>query len=177
MRCQRAIPCSFAVVREDKRPLRIEPSLHKFLAQRGPTGYSGAMSDQTVFRLRYRVPYSDCTIGNHVYYARIIEWLERARNEFFRHLGVTFQSLTDQGIMLPVITCHVDYKGAARYDDEVEIEVKVAELRGVRITFDYRITRPADGRLIATAQTIHACANLEERPQRLPDRLKTALGS
>lgn len=135
------------------------------------------MSDQTAFQFRYRVPYSDCTIGNHVYYARYIDWLERARNEFFRDLGVPFQSLVEEGIMLPVITCHVDYKSAARYDDEVEIEVKVAELRGVRITFDYRITRPADGKLIATAQTIHVCANLEEKPQRLPDRLKTALGS
>lgn len=133
-----------------------------------------AKSEQP-FSITYRVPYSDCTVGNHVYYARYVDWLERARNEFFRHVGVTFQSLTEQGIMLPVISCHVDYKGAARYDDELRIEVRVGEIGNVKLTFDHEIKRVADGKLIATAQTIHVCTNLSEKPQRLPAALRAAL--
>lgn len=133
------------------------------------------MSDQQPFTFVYRVPYSDCTVGNHVYYARYFDWLERARNEFFRAIGVTFQSLVDQGLMLPVVRAQIDYKAAARYDDEMEIELKVSEVGAVKISFDYRLTRKADGKLIATAQTNHVCTNLQERPQRLPDVLRSAL--
>lgn len=133
------------------------------------------MSHQDSFSITYRVPYSDCTVGNHVYYARYLDWLERARNEFFRSIGVTFQSLVDQGIMLPVVTSHVDYKGAARYDDEVKIEIKVTEIGTVKLTFDYQVTRIADGKLLATGQTVHVCTNLNEKPQRLPEVLVKSL--
>ena len=133
------------------------------------------MSQQDSFSIIYRIPYSDCTVGNHVYYARYLDWLERARNEFFRKIGVTFQSLVDQGIMLPVVSSHVDYKGAARYDDEVKIEVAVTEVGSVKLTFDYRITLVSTGKLITTAQTVHVCTNLQEKPQRLPKALVDAL--
>jgi acyl-CoA thioester hydrolase len=133
------------------------------------------MNEAKTISVSYRVPYSDCTVGNHVYYAHYLDWLERARNEFFRHIGVTLQSLVERGLMLPVVTCHVDYKDTARYDDEVSIKVWVAEVRKVRLTLDYRITRPADGRLIASAQTVHACTDLAEKPQRLPAELVNAL--
>jgi len=128
------------------------------------------------FFILYRVPYSDCTIGNHVYYARYVDWLERARNEFFRHVGVTFRSLTEQGIMFPVIACHVEYKGAARYDDEVRIEVAVGEAGKIKLAFDYRVVRVAGEKLIATAQTVHVCTDMREKPQRLPEALAKALG-
>ena len=133
------------------------------------------MNESTRFSISYRVPYSDCTVGNHVYYARYLDWLERARNEFFRHIGVTLQSLVDQGLMLPVISCHIDYKNTARYDDEIVIEVRVTEIGKVKVVFDYRVMRPADDKLIATAQTVHACTNLQEKPQRLPKELGSAL--
>jgi len=62
------------------------------------------------FSITYRVPYSDITMGHLVYYARYIDWMEHVRNECFRYFDLTFQSLVDQGILLPVVTCHVDYK-------------------------------------------------------------------
>jgi len=58
------------------------------------------MSHQ-IFTHTHRVTYAECTIGNHVYYARYLDLLETARGEFFRALGMTFQQLHDNGTVFP----------------------------------------------------------------------------
>src|SRR5581483_3712381 len=81
--------------------------------------------DPAVFRHQYRVTYADCTVGNHVYYARYLDILESARGEFFRHLGVTFLQWQDQDVIFPVIECRLRYKAPARYHDQLTIELCV----------------------------------------------------
>ena len=44
-----------------------------------------------VFRHSHRVTYAECTMGNHIYYARYLDLLEAARGEFFRSLGTTLR--------------------------------------------------------------------------------------
>jgi acyl-CoA thioesterase FadM len=51
----------------------------------------------------------------------------------------------------------------------------VVEIGKVKLTFDYRVVRAAGGKLIATARTIHACTDLQEKPQGLPETLRVAL--
>ncbi len=126
------------------------------------------------FRHRLRVTYAHCTLGNHVYYARYLDFLEAARGELFRALGTTFQAWQDQGLIFPVIECRLQYRGPARYDDEIIVEVTVLQADGVRLGFGYRIVR-LDGTLLVEAETRHVCTSLEERPKRLPEILRAAL--
>ena len=127
-----------------------------------------------VFRYSYRVTYSLCTVGNHIYYGRYLDVLEAARGEFFRHLGMTFVQLQEQGVIFPVTECRLDYRGAARYDDLLTIEIWLTELRRVRQTFNYRILNQ-EGRELVEAVTVHACTDLEDKPRRVPEALATAL--
>ncbi len=126
------------------------------------------------FRHRLRVTYADCTVGNHVYYARYLDFLEAARGEFFRHLGKTFQAWQDEGLIFPVIECRLQYRGPARYDDELEVEVAVLQAEGVRLGFRYRVVR-AGGSVLVEAEIRHVCTSLEERPKRLPESLRDSL--
>ena len=126
------------------------------------------------FRHRLRVTYADCTVGNHVYYARYLDFLEAARGEFFRHLGKTFQAWQDEGLIFPVIECRLQYRGPARYDDDLEVEVAVLQAEGVRLGFRYRVVR-AGGSVLVEAETRHVCTSLEERPKRLPESLRISL--
>lgn len=126
------------------------------------------------FRHCLRVTYAHCTLGNHVYYARYLDFLEAARGELFRSVGMTFQAWQDQGLIFPVIECRLQYRGPARYDDEIAVEVRVLQAEGVRLTFGYRIVK-ADGALLVEAETRHVCTSLEERPKRLPEPLRTRL--
>ncbi len=127
------------------------------------------MSHQ-VFTHSHRVTYAECTVGNHVYYGRYLDFLEEARGEFFRSLGTTFLQWQEQGAIFPVIEVQLKYRGPARYDDVLQIEVWVSELRGVKLAFGYRVTN-AEGKTLLEGSTIHACTSMEERPIRIPEAL------
>jgi len=132
------------------------------------------VSDQT-FRYSHRVTYADCTIGNHIYYARYLNLLEAARGEFSRHVGRPVLELQTEGVLFPVIECRLRYRAPARYDDLLTIELWLTELARVRLTFEYRILGP-DGHELLNATTMHACTGLDDKPRRLPEGLTAALG-
>ena len=124
-----------------------------------------------VFSHTHRVTYAECTMGDHVYYSRYLDILEAARGEFFRHNGITFQQLHDAGTLFPVIDVQVRYKGAARYDDLLRVEVWISELRRVQITFGYRVLNQRD-ELLIEASTAHACTSTSDKLQRVPDQIR-----
>src|SRR5262245_45452139 len=94
----------------------------------------------SVFLYSHRVTYSDCTLGNHVYYARYLDLLEAARGEFFRHIGATFLQWQEQDVIFPVAECRLRYISPARYDDLLAIELWVTAAQRARLNFAYRIT-------------------------------------
>jgi acyl-CoA thioester hydrolase len=122
----------------------------------------------------YRVRYADCTLGNHVYYARYFDILEVGRTELFRHIGQPFLWWQERGLIFPVIECRVRYKGAARYDELLTLELSVNEARGIRLNLGYRIQNHT-GQSLVEAETRHVCTSLEDKPRRLPPELITAL--
>jgi len=131
------------------------------------------MSGRT-FRHRHRVTYAECTVGNHVYYARYLDILEEARGEFFRSLGAPLLQLQEQGIILPVIEAQLSYRSPARYDEVLSIDLWVPRTDRVRLSFAYRIANEAS-QLILEAGTSHVCTTLAERPKRLPEKLINSL--
>jgi acyl-CoA thioester hydrolase len=124
----------------------------------------------SVFKHQHRVIYGECTVGNHVYYSRYLDMLEEARGEFFRHLGCPLLGLQEAGAAFPVIGLQITYKGPARYDDLLAIELWLNELRGIRLNFGFRVLK-ADGTLLADGETRHVCASIEEKPMRLSKEL------
>ena len=123
-----------------------------------------------VYHYTHRVTYAECTMGNHIYYSRYLDLLEAARGEFFRHLGCTFLQWQEQDTVFPVIECRVRYKSPARYDEVLDIELRVVAAEGLRLNFEYRVKRE-DGTVLAEAETFHVCAKLNDKPKRLPKEL------
>ena len=123
-----------------------------------------------IFRHAHRVTYAECTVGNHIYYARYLDLLETARGEFFRHLGAPFLQWQQQGVIFPVVECRMRFKSPARYDDLLAIELWPSAVETVRLNFAYRITNQ-DAALVLEAESFHACAGLNEKPRRLPEEL------
>jgi len=127
-----------------------------------------------MFRYTHRVTYADCTVGNHVYYARYLDWLEAARGDFFRNLGAALLDWQAQGVIFPVVEARQRYHAAARYDDTVAIELWPTAAAGARLNFAYRL-RNQSGALLLEAETFHACTDLEGKPRRLPPELVARL--
>jgi len=131
-----------------------------------------------VFRFQHRVTYAQCTVGNHVYYARYLDILEAARGEFFREIGHPFWQLQQADTIFPVIESHLSYKAPARYDELLTIELWVSELSGARLSFGSRILNDA-GKILVESETRHVCTTLGDKPKRvtkdLADRLQPFL--
>ena len=125
------------------------------------------------FRHSHRVTYSECTVGNHVYYSRYLDMLEVARGEFFRQLGTTFLKWQQQDVIFPVIECRLRYKAPARYDDLLTIETWLTSIERIRLNFAYRIFKEQN--LLLEGETFHVCTGLDEKPRRLPDELLSLL--
>ena len=132
------------------------------------------MNGQT-FRHEHRVRYSECTLGNHVYYARYLDILEEARGEFFRSLGRTCLQWQEDDLIFPVLEARIRYKASARYDDAVTVELWLNQLEGVRLGFEYRLV--TGERLLAEASTAHVFASVREKPRRPPPELCRQLQS
>ena len=122
------------------------------------------------FRLPHRVSYAECTVGNHVYHSRYLDWLEAARGEFIRALGATVLQWQERDVVFPVIEARLRYKSPARYDDLLTIEVWPTLIERVRLNFAHRIVNQ-DGKLVLEAETFHACTGVNEKPRRVPPEL------
>ena len=100
-----------------------------------------------------RVRYAETDKMGYCYYGNYASCLEIGRVESLRSLGISYKSLEDNGIMLPVSEFQIKYFSPAYYDDMLLIETKITAIEGVRIYFDYFIYND-NQKLIASAMTI-----------------------
>ncbi len=107
-----------------------------------------------------------------VYHANYFVWFEVGRTDLLRSTGWSYRELEQEGVRLPVIQAHCEYRLPARYDDELEIRTKGAILTHVRVEFSYEIVRLTDGALLVTGRTAHAALDRDGRPCRLPARVR-----
>ncbi len=99
-----------------------------------------------------RVRYSETDKMGYCYYGNYASFLEVGRVESLRSLGISYKSLEDNGIMLPVSEFQIKYILPAYYDDMLLIETKISAIKGVRIYFDYSIYND-NQKLLASAMT------------------------
>lgn len=126
-------------------------------------------------RTRLRVRYAETDRMGVVYYANYLVWFEVGRAEWLRQTGWTYREMERDGISLPVIEAHCEYRQPARYDDEIDVATRGTLLTPVRIRFDYEVTRAADGAIAAAGHTVHASVDAGGKPCRLPSRVHEML--
>jgi acyl-CoA thioester hydrolase len=119
-----------------------------------------------------RVRYAETDKMGVVYYANYLVWFEVGRTDWLRDHGWTYREMEDEGIQLPVIEAHCEYRQGARYDDDIDVRTRARKLSSVRLQFDYEVIRRADATLLANGHTVHATIDRQGRPTRMPDRIK-----
>ncbi len=105
-------------------------------------------------------------------YSNYLIWFEIGRTDWLRETGWTYREMEADGIQLPVIEAHCEYRQGARYDDDVEIRTRARKLSPVRVQFDYEAIRRADGALLATGPHRARHDRSQGRPVRMPDRVR-----
>jgi acyl-CoA thioester hydrolase len=128
----------------------------------------------TIRTTRLRVRYAETDRMRVVYYANYLVWFEVARTDWLRETGWSYREMEADGISLPVIEAHCEYRQPARYDDEIEIRTGATLISPVRIRFDYEVRR--DATVLSSGHTVHAAVDGSGRPCRLPQRVREMLG-
>ncbi|AKA36601.1 Acyl-CoA thioester hydrolase, YbgC/YbaW family [Flagellimonas lutaonensis] len=104
-----------------------------------------------------------------VYHGNYAQYLEMGRVEWLRSLGISYRSMEENSIMLPVIHLQIDYKKSAKYDDLLTIETILKKRPMVKIEFDYKIYNHT-GELLVAANTVLAFMDMETgKPTKCPD--------
>ena len=117
-----------------------------------------------------RVRYQETDNMGVVYYANYFVWLEIARTEYFRSLGVSYKDLETKGMYLMVVSAGCSYKAPAKYDDVVRIQTWMPELKNSSLKFAHKLF--VGNKLIATGDSVHVFTNKIGRPIRIPQEIK-----
>lgn len=87
-----------------------------------------------------RVRYAEADPMNVVYYGNYAQYFEVARVESLRSLGISYKTIEEMGIMLPVVELNIKYLRPAKYDDLLTIKSYIKTLpMDHRIQFDQEI--------------------------------------
>ncbi|WP_149303344.1 acyl-CoA thioesterase [Pareuzebyella sediminis] len=120
-------------------------------------------------RISFRVRYGETDKMGVVYHGNYAQYLEMGRVEWLRQLGISYKSLEEKGIILPVISLRMDFKKSAYYDDLITVETILKNRPLVKIEFDYKIYNQ-DKEVLMVANTVLVFMDDKtKRPIRCPD--------
>ncbi len=93
-------------------------------------------------RFRLRVYYEDTDLAGIVYYANYLKFIERARTEMVRALGIDQTRLkAERGLVFVVRHLAADYHAPAHFDDELEVQTRVETIGGARLGLVQQVWR------------------------------------
>jgi acyl-CoA thioester hydrolase len=115
-----------------------------------------------------RVGFSDTDAQAVVYYGRYLPYFDVARTEYHRHLG----AIAIRG-EFAMRACAVEYHAPARFDDLLEVFVRVERVGTTSVTYDHAAYLAEEDVLMATAkQTLVLIGRADRRPLPVPDSFR-----
>ena len=130
-----------------------------------------SVSVQTVLRVRY----AETDMMGVVHHATYPVWFEVGRSDLMRELGLPYTEIEARGYYLMLSGLNVEYRRAARYDDELTVTTHISAIRSRTVTFKYTVHRGEE--LLATGESRHIATDKQYRPARMPDEVIAALGA
>ncbi|KPP84909.1 MAG: tol-pal system-associated acyl-CoA thioesterase YbgC [Rhodobacteraceae bacterium HLUCCA08] len=118
-------------------------------------------------RFTCRVYYEDTDLAGIVYYANYLRFIERARSEWVRELGIDQVALkAEQGVVFAVRRVEADYLAPARFDDLLEVLTGIESRSAARLVLRQEVLR--DGTRLFCALVTLVVLGPDGAPRRLP---------
>lgn len=127
------------------------------------------------FTAPIRVRYYEADQMGIVHHSEYIRYLELARIEWMRALGLSYREMEEAGLLLVVADLNIKYRAPARFDDELVVEVSLQFMTAIRVVLDYVIRRPSDGAVVAEATTTLASVDRQGSLVVLPPSVRALL--
>jgi acyl-CoA thioester hydrolase len=134
-----------------------------------PSDPSSVTRDPSRFIFPVRVYWEDTDAGGIVYYANYLKFMERARSEWLRAIGIEQGPLKDEhNSMFVVVNVEAHFKRPARYGELLQVGCVIDQTTRASLTFKQQIFR--DGELLIDGKVRVACLDATTfRPQPVPD--------
>ena len=121
-----------------------------------------------------QVMFFDTDVGGVVHNIAYLRFVETTRTLLAVQLGLDWKWMQEKSIFPVILKTEIDYHTPALVGDELEVQVHLGEATGVRFWCHFKITRPADGAVIASGQQALAFVKMPEgKPLRLPKTFPT----
>lgn len=124
------------------------------------------------YDLNLRVRYAETDQMGVVYHGNYAQYFEMGRVEWLRNKGISYKSMEEKGIMLPVVSLTMNYKRPARYDDELTVRTIFKNQESVKIEFDYEIYNQSNELLTIGSSVLVFVDVKTGRPTLPPDYIK-----
>ena len=121
--------------------------------------------------MNIRVYYEDTDLGGVVYYANYLRFIERARSEWIRELGIDQIKMRNEEKAIFVVTkIKADYLSPAHFDDILTVDTRIKVVSPVRAYFYQNIFR--EEKVIFRSEVCVTCTSNSGKVLRLPEKIK-----
>ena len=120
----------------------------------------------TAFATTRRVEFSDTDAAGIMHFAAFFRMMEQAEHELLRSVGLSVVMKDDSApdrpgkISWPRVNAKCDYQSPARFEELLDIEVRISRLGKSSVTYQHRFTR--EGILLATGEITAVCCRVRE---------------
>jgi acyl-CoA thioester hydrolase len=127
------------------------------------------------FHTSWRVRFNEVDLQGVVHHTQIVTYLEIARVEYWRSLGISYRAMRDEGYEFIINKVAVEYKRPLFFDEIIEVAVGVKSMARASFVLAYEI-RKKDGNLAIEAETGLLCSKVGSgKPGPLPKKYKDLL--
>ncbi|MFN3944222.1 MAG: tol-pal system-associated acyl-CoA thioesterase [Allosphingosinicella sp.] len=128
--------------------------------------YRGGFVGNT-HRFALRVYFEDTDLAGIVYYANYLKFMERARSDMLRAVGIAQRDAIEAGEgVYAVADLAIKYRRPAKLDDELVVVSEVVEVRAASCVIHQRVMRGDE--ILTDATVTAAFLTLDGRPKRQP---------
>ena len=114
----------------------------------------------------HKVHYYETDKMGIVHHSNYIRWMEEARVDFLEKIGIGFPMMEERGIFSPVTGVECRYRRPTRFDEQIQVAVRVESFNGIRLRITYEMHNQEDT-LVATGASEHCFTDASGRPMSL----------
>ena len=113
------------------------------------------------FSIRRRVQFAETDMAGIAHFSNYFRWMEEAEHAFFRSLGMSVvMHHADAGeVTWPRVSVACEYSGPVRFEDELELRLRVAKVGRKSLVFEVDVTK--DGERVALGKMTSVCCTIE----------------
>ena len=120
-----------------------------------------------------RVYYEDTDMGGIVYHANYLRFIERARSDWVRGIGVDQNAMREAGLIYVVRRIEADYLAPAKFDEELLVTTRMHKVTPARMTLQQEVSRA--GQPLFRAEVTIVCITTTGKPARLPAEIRALM--